>query len=1072
MEKGVTTTPASSLFLSTSNRNLMNMNSNQSIDSSLSIDDESNSNNKEEFVNSRLQSSPPIFDLDNDDVISLLNDDEMKISRSAGQTPVATSSDDNVESSSAIVQSVTPPEQFNSAIEVVTDEDKKLSSSSDLSKNPTVQTMVNNNSILSRSSPRALAMLKAATSSTIQLDSLANYSGDNLSPRQMIRRRQLQTVIQESTSPSTSPKRSSSFVPMSRGSQALRATKVWPIFSSIKTEEENSEEVATPTLKVIGGGTSSPSGSILRSPANSGSKKITHVSFTNPLVTSELLYDLNSSSVGLDKIFDSNQYSVTNIKPSVVCTENLEVTDPTDNSPRCAIKKLRTNDNLAVVTSFEMRNIDSGIRSLRYNNSRTCLKVFNDAAEVVTELDKNVIIPENKQSIELDTESLAKTAINQSENEINIEESSEKAADNEPKIKVTTENVDHVPITIEQKLDTNKTTEVIKEQVTPVLKEKDVDKTTFNVSKLPTLETNEGCPVEKVSIHSSDNESSKIGKSLTIKQELSDDQEKNCKEVAEKKPGISIADVGRSLFLNTLSSSNKSISKVNSSLLSISQRSLSILMQATSRPPNVFVEKTNSNTSDNESEDCSLTNSKPILPLTSDLTSSTFTSPFRRGLACLQAAKEKQKYRTSPYSKQNISSTNITFGKSILRRPPSNQPKVATMSRMVGPRLPRVFFNDPIISSAIEFDISESKLIIVGKFSPKCDDDDEESDEAITYPKPIETKKPVDEKIITNGTGRFKVTGALFTKIVKPSNEMLINMRRKPKLHHQNSTFEDCDNFGNEQLSDVLQVENRQKTGEKIQTHSGKSSMEVNDGGNESHRKSLPPDTTFSIDYDITNKSLIHSNCEKIHNTLLSLSNEKEPEIEVVEVDSHNLIEEQIIEEIDDSIIEPGEIKKQMHNATYSKPHKTNSKKESNINEIIPPVEVITVDYVPTLTPTFNSSNSFLPLTQRKSAKKLNKQPANKSSMSKNGRSGSPLICLVNPDEQLSYQTIETCDSSVQTERISTCDGECRSKNDEEKNTNVAGDNDDGPLIDIKMPLKLARQFYRYLGTYLKKYDN
>lgn len=78
MEKGVTTTPASSLFLSTSNRNLMNMNSNQSIDSSLSIDDESNSNNKEEFVNSRLQSSPPIFDLDNDDVISLLNDDEIK----------------------------------------------------------------------------------------------------------------------------------------------------------------------------------------------------------------------------------------------------------------------------------------------------------------------------------------------------------------------------------------------------------------------------------------------------------------------------------------------------------------------------------------------------------------------------------------------------------------------------------------------------------------------------------------------------------------------------------------------------------------------------------------------------------------------------------------------------------------------------------------------------------------------------------------------------------------------------------------------------------------------------------
>ena len=265
--------------------------------------------------------------------------------------------------------------------------------------------------LVKRGSPRAMAMFKAASKSAVSSSRMSSVvigsaagessdsdsngpTGSSFGPKNVSLnpvscgitspvslKRSLScpdATASQGTSPSSSPqgspKRSATFVGMSRGSLALKAAMKSPlVFSSTTSTSAASDDSNDSTLSkefilknpnLVG---------ILRpptTPQTSTSRKSIRVSFAAPLVTSELIFDSQSSLLGLDRVFNGSP-SLSTLKRSIVDEAGESISTE---SPMCAIKKMRSNDNSTFVTSIELRSRDESVRSLR--SARTCINLF------------------------------------------------------------------------------------------------------------------------------------------------------------------------------------------------------------------------------------------------------------------------------------------------------------------------------------------------------------------------------------------------------------------------------------------------------------------------------------------------------------------------------------------------------------------------------------------------------------------------------------------------------------------------------------------------------------------------
>lgn len=102
----------------------------------------------------------------------------------------------------------------------------------------------------------------------------------------------------------------------------------------------------------------------------------------------------------------------------------------------------------------------------------------------------------------------------------------------------------------------------------------------------------------------------------------------------------------------------------------------------------------------------------------------------------------------------------------------------------------KVVFREPVVSREVCFDSSNTKLVICGSSNEQnvVDEEDDDEDEVTTTEQPapqidLKTSTNVDEESENNDTDDDSVDDS------KPKNY------RRKKLCHQNSTYEDCDNF-------------------------------------------------------------------------------------------------------------------------------------------------------------------------------------------------------------------------------------------------------------------------------------
>lgn len=240
----------------------------------------------------------------------------------------------------------------------------------------------------------------------------------------------------------SSPKRSSTYVPLSRGSLALRAAglKSPRLYFSNKSNNVNSSsatgvessavvafsasEASTSTLTASVDSTctnsstastskasSTPGKSILRPSSSLGQKTVIprgsacrrSVSFAAPLVTCELFFDAQRSSIGLDRLFEGGGTpTIEKLKPAVVtnsvvpgsaaaagygsdCDDTDEEKASSTNgepspakSPICAIKRMKTDDDSVQVTSIEVRSRSDSdcTRMLRDRGAWTRIDLF------------------------------------------------------------------------------------------------------------------------------------------------------------------------------------------------------------------------------------------------------------------------------------------------------------------------------------------------------------------------------------------------------------------------------------------------------------------------------------------------------------------------------------------------------------------------------------------------------------------------------------------------------------------------------------------------------------------------